>query len=86
MNCVIQLFPSQAEVRPMPCRILSCFAETKGSGGARDSGHGAGWPQAIESHGPNEFGLPLGLSKQWKAQEEGEAEGNAGYEVSAFTC
>ena len=44
------------------------------SGGARDVGHGATWPRAVDPLGPNGIGLLLKPRKQSRAQKEGEAE------------
>lgn len=43
---------------PSPAVWIASSLVSIVSGGARASGRGAGWPQAVEPHGPNEVGLP----------------------------
>lgn len=65
--------PGRSQTPSPAVWIAWFFGESIVSGGARASGHGAGWPQAVEPHGPNGVGLPLRPRLQPRAQEEGDA-------------
>lgn len=65
IKCLFPLLPSQAEVRryALWCGFHPTSVSPQRSEGARDTGHGASWPQAIEPLGPSGVCLPVRLSE-----------------------